>query len=188
MIVDLHDLDDGVEIAADLCVVGTGPAGIAVARRFRDGPLDVVMLESGGLEPEPEARELNAGEVRGETYVDLREPRIRALGGTTGHWSGELGRLGDASFSERPWLGLPGWPIARAEIDARYEAALELCGGAPWPAGREGGSDGRERIVAAVERDFASGETVTVDGWIVARTTALLGALAALDRRVVASR
>lgn len=136
MIVDLHDLDDGVEIAADLCVVGSGPAGIAVARRFLDGPLGVVMLESGGLEREPESRELNAGEVRGETYVDLREPRIRALGGTTGHWSGELGRLGDASFADRPWLGLPGWPIARAEIDSRYDAALDLCGGAPWPEGR----------------------------------------------------
>jgi len=81
VIVDLYDLEDGAEIATDLCVVGSGPAGIAVARTFLDGPLEVVMLESGGLEPKLDSGELNRGEVRGESYVDLRKPRLRALGG-----------------------------------------------------------------------------------------------------------
>jgi len=148
VIVDLYDLEDGAEIATDLCVVGSGPAGIAVARTFLDGPLEVVMLESGGLEPELDSGELNRGEVRGESYVDLRKPRLRALGGTTGLWAGELGRLGDASFADRPWIELPGWPIARSEIEAWYESALELCGGAPWPEERERPTTGFVRAPA----------------------------------------
>jgi choline dehydrogenase-like flavoprotein len=123
------------ELATDLCIVGGGPAGIAMALSLAGGPLDVLLLESGGLEPSEETRELDRGEVRGERYFDLREPRVRALGGSSAIWSGELALLRAEDFAPRPWLGVTGWPIPHSELAAHYPRALELCGGSAWAIG-----------------------------------------------------
>jgi hypothetical protein len=40
----------------------------------------------------------------------------------------------------------------------------------------------RARLAARVERDFATGATCSVDGWVLSRTEARLGALAAVAR------
>ncbi|MGH7337872.1 MAG: GMC family oxidoreductase N-terminal domain-containing protein, partial [Myxococcota bacterium] len=141
MILDLRELADGSRLEADLCIVGSGPAGITIARRFAHGARRVVVLESGGLEPEREAQELNRGEVRGERYFDLRLPRQRAFGGTSAHWNGAMGQLGAADFAPRPWLAAPGWPIDLEEVTAHYPEALEICGGGAWP--RERSRDAR---------------------------------------------
>jgi len=79
------------EIDADLCVVGAGPAGMSVASRFAGGGADVVLLESGGGEPDDRAQALNAGSVQGDDYSGLEVTRHRRVGGTV-----HLGlRLGD---------------------------------------------------------------------------------------------
>lgn len=133
VILDLRELADGSELRADLCIVGAGPAGITLARRFATGPREVLLLESGGLELEAEAQELNHGEVRGEPYYDLRLPRQRVFGGTSVHWTGEMGAFGADDFAPRPWLEMPGWPIELEELTTRYSEALKICGGSPWP-------------------------------------------------------
>jgi choline dehydrogenase-like flavoprotein len=133
VILDLRELADQSHLRADLCIIGGGPAGIALARRFTAGPRQVLVLESGGLELEADAQELNRGEVRGERYFDLRLPRQRVFGGTSVHWTGEMGVLGEVDFAARPWQAYPGWPIAREEVASRYAEALEICGGSAWP-------------------------------------------------------
>lgn len=133
MIDDLRQLEDGLRLEADLCIVGSGPAGTAIALRCARSGRSAIVLESGGFAPEPEIQDLNGGEVRGESYFDLRLPRVRALGGTSWHWSGAMAELTAADFDPRPWVAMPGWPIERAEIAAHYPEALELCGGGPWP-------------------------------------------------------
>ena len=52
MIEDFRDLGEEREISADLCIVGGGPAGIAIAREFAGGRHRVCLLESGGLDLE----------------------------------------------------------------------------------------------------------------------------------------
>jgi choline dehydrogenase-like flavoprotein len=136
LIFDLRHLAEQPDLAADICIVGSGPAGISLALRFATGPLEVLLLESGGFEPEPETAEFDRGVNRGEPYYDLRRPRLRALGGTSGHWSGELAILSEADFAPRPWLSRSGWPIAHAELARHYDRALEICGGSPWPRER----------------------------------------------------
>lgn len=133
MILDLRQMADGSRLEADLCIVGSGPAGITIARRFAHGEREVVVLESGGLEPEPEAQELNRGVVRGESYFDLRLARQRGLGGTTAHWSGAMGELTAADFAPRSWIAASGWPIEHGELATHYPEALEICGGSVWP-------------------------------------------------------
>ena len=49
---DLNQLEDNSIIDVDLCVVGTGPAGVSIAKEFGGTKTRVLLLESGGLEEE----------------------------------------------------------------------------------------------------------------------------------------
>ena len=48
--IDARQLENGHGIKADLCIVGAGPAGIAIAKEFAQSRLRVALIESGGLD------------------------------------------------------------------------------------------------------------------------------------------
>lgn len=52
MMKDARELPPGSQIEADLCIIGAGPAGLAMALRLDGAPFRVAVLESGGLGPE----------------------------------------------------------------------------------------------------------------------------------------
>ena len=54
MFVDSRERTADETIEAEVCIVGAGAAGIAIARELIDQRLRVVVLESGGFEPEAE--------------------------------------------------------------------------------------------------------------------------------------
>jgi len=60
MIKNARELPPGSQIEADLCIIGAGPAGLAMALRLDGAPLRVAVLESGGLGPEETADALSA--------------------------------------------------------------------------------------------------------------------------------
>ena len=59
MFKDLKDISSESTLAYDICIVGTGPAGISVAKQLLDTDHRIVMLESGGILPEPKYQQLN---------------------------------------------------------------------------------------------------------------------------------
>ena len=62
------DLDHGGPdgMTADVAVIGAGAAGITICRRLLAEGLSVILLDSGGFDPEPGPSALNAGENIGE--------------------------------------------------------------------------------------------------------------------------
>lgn len=132
MINDARGLEDGAELAADICIVGAGAAGITLARELAGGPLKVCILESGGLTLEPRTQELYRGKNVGWPYYDLDVLRLRYFGGTTNHWSGVCRPLDDIDFAARPWVPLSGWPFRKADLDPYYRRAHELCDLGPY--------------------------------------------------------
>lgn len=128
MIVSAETCENGGLIACDLCIVGGGAAGIAIALQFLSAGLRVVVLEGGGLRPDPATQALYAGEV-----VDpaLHPPadryRQRRLGGTTTVWSGRCIPYDPIDFAPRPWLPHSGWPLPYGEVARWYPAANALC-------------------------------------------------------------
>jgi hypothetical protein len=58
-IADLHELAPDAEIACDVCIIGSGPAGATIARELAQSPAQVIVLESGGAERQPPTDELN---------------------------------------------------------------------------------------------------------------------------------
>ncbi|MCZ6782329.1 MAG: GMC family oxidoreductase, partial [Proteobacteria bacterium] len=102
--VDTRELPDGHEIEADLCIIGAGAAGLALAHAFRFGPARVVLLESGGLRATKWARELNRGEIVGQPDYPLSTTRLRFFGGTTNHWTAYVRPLEAIDFPPRAWV------------------------------------------------------------------------------------
>lgn len=124
---DARQLPTGQSISVDVCVVGGGPAGIVVARGAARRGLRVALLESGGPEPEPATQALAEGRSIGRPYWSLASSRLRALGGTTGHWTGWCRPLDESDLEARPRLGLDAWPIERDSLALYYGAAQDHC-------------------------------------------------------------
>ncbi|MBV9366594.1 MAG: hypothetical protein JOY89_20350 [Solirubrobacterales bacterium] len=104
---DFRQLSEEV-IETDVCIIGSGLAGWAIADGFRDVQLRVLMLESGGIMPEPEADALNETANAG---CPLYDDRARILGGTSPMWFGRCIPLDEINYEARDWVPLSGWPI-----------------------------------------------------------------------------
>lgn len=129
MLIDARTLPEGQAVDADLCIVGAGAAGIAMARELAGQGLRLVLLESGGLDFDPAVQALCAGEIAGNPSAPLDESRLRFFGGTSNHWMGYCRPLDPADFAARPWIPHSGWPLDRAELDpfyARAQTVLQL--------------------------------------------------------------
>ena len=76
------------QFEADVCIVGGGPAGIAVARELIGADLQVLLLESGGLGFDVVAQDANRGAVVSPEFTSaaLSNGRHRQFGGTANLW------------------------------------------------------------------------------------------------------
>jgi choline dehydrogenase-like flavoprotein len=130
LLVDARTLDHGSRIDADLAIIGSGPAGISIARAMAGPRLKVCLVESGGLTREAETQALYEGENAGIEYP-LAMARLRQFGGSSGHWGGFCRPLDPIDFEVRDWVPLSGWPISRKDLDPYYEAASVTVEAAP---------------------------------------------------------
>ncbi len=128
MFVDGRSVPESSTIEADLCIVGAGPAGIALALEFAQRPhVRVALLETGGLEFDLADQDLADAEAVGHDYFPVRETRIRMFGGSTISWGGITSTLDPIDFEQRSWVPNSGWPFGREELDPYYERAYPLC-------------------------------------------------------------
>jgi choline dehydrogenase-like flavoprotein len=107
----------------DVCVIGSGPAGAVVAAELVGSGLRVCVLESGRERPSPGADRLRRVECTGIRVKPWSRERV--LGGASTTWAGLSAPLDDVDLAPRPWIASPGWPIARAELEALWEAAAQ---------------------------------------------------------------
>jgi choline dehydrogenase-like flavoprotein len=107
---------------ADVCIVGAGAAGLALAHGLSGSGLSVLLVESG-----PGSKELDEGEVVGHPYNGLTRGRVRGVGGTTAVWPGQCMRLEARDLAHWPLSSLDGW----------YERAEELLGLDPGETARD---------------------------------------------------
>lgn len=145
---------------ADVCVVGSGPAGALVSYSLAQRGYDVVILEAGkrfdikqrlaqmekSLRPSHDSLEIwdmggkrddytNSGEI---TYP-LNSRRVKGVGGSTLHWGGRLQRLKQKDFEMQSRYGVAtDWPISYRDLQPYYaeaEKELGVAGPANLPFG-----------------------------------------------------
>jgi len=117
-IVDLRDIPAGETIAADLCIIGSGPAGATICRELDSPRLRIVVLESGGLERSADADSLNEIESIGRPRVmDQWLVRNRMLGGSSNTWTGRCAPFDRIDYEARDWVPHSGWPIKAEDLE-----------------------------------------------------------------------
>ena len=139
----------GDVVEADVCIIGAGPAGIAIARELTGTDLRVCLLEGGGWTEEPDAQALAASTTVSEHHTAdaLYHGRRRQFGGTSQMWVHQTlpdnGRRSARTllpepidFEQRDSLGVPGWPIGLDTLRPYYERAQWL-----WNRGTIDGYD-----------------------------------------------
>lgn len=129
MLIDLEKSDHDLLLEAEVCIVGAGAAGVALARNLMHAGHDVCLLEAGGMDYEDSTQALFEGNNIGMEYYDLDHARLRFFGGTTNIWGGRNIPLDPIDFEQRDWVPHSGWPINSSELDPYYQIAhdsLEL--------------------------------------------------------------
>jgi choline dehydrogenase-like flavoprotein len=105
------------DLDVDLCVVGSGPAGLSLAREFAGSGVTVLVVESGGLATSEATDRLNdIDSVGAPLNPDRTRLRSRVFGGTSEIWSGRCAPFDAIDYEKRDWLPHSGWPITASDV------------------------------------------------------------------------
>jgi len=130
--IDLQHLESSRSIEADLCIVGSGPAGATIAMEFAGSRIRVLLIEGGGTEETPADQALYDVENVGATRTTPQDRvRNRIIGGSSHTWVGRCASFDDIDFERRAWVPHSGWPICKADIDPFLDRSRQYLGLGP---------------------------------------------------------
>ncbi len=141
MLTDARLLPADQVIETEVCIVGAGPAGITIAREFIGHKTKVCLVESGGLDFDPQTQALSDGLTVGDPFLTILDTRRRQFGGNSNAWLIKLGNgefgvryapLDEIDFEQRDWLPYSGWPFDRKYLQPFYERAQSVCQAGPF--------------------------------------------------------
>jgi len=126
VLVDARRVERNRVLETDVCIIGAGAAGITIAKEMMDGPLQVILLESGGMTPDAKTQSLYDGKA-GEFKYSLSATRLRYFGGSTNHWRANCRPYDNLDFEKRSWIPLSGWPLNKSDLVPFYKRAQDIC-------------------------------------------------------------
>ncbi|MCU0523851.1 MAG: GMC family oxidoreductase [Elainella sp. Prado103] len=136
MLINAREIPQDRLIRTEVCIIGSGPAGMTLAREFAGQNIQVCLLESGNLDNDPQAQALSEAQTIGDPFLSPQITRNRQVGGNSNVWAiktgnGQIGvryaPLDAIDFEKRDWLPYSGWPFAKTELDPFYERAQQVC-------------------------------------------------------------
>jgi len=156
MQVDARRLAPKTVLDAEICIIGAGPAGITLAREFVGAKTTVAIIESGGLNVDDRAQELNEGSVIGAEYAGLRQTRCRRVGGTAHLWNTTVGGTNGAKYVPLDRCDFAGtshpikteWPLEYSDLDVYYRRAHEVCDLGPFTYDGAAWADDEHPLIA----------------------------------------
>ena len=125
-IIDGRTLAENSELMTDICIIGAGAAGIAIALEFANTTHRVCLIESGDLSFDQETQSLYEMENVGYPQLETEPSRIRYFGGTTNTWTGRCLKLNPIDFESREWVPDSGWAIGYEKLEPYYDRATKL--------------------------------------------------------------
>ncbi|MFZ0039603.1 MAG: GMC family oxidoreductase [Candidatus Acidiferrales bacterium] len=122
---DAKQIPNDSVVQSDVCVVGSGAAGITVARELALAGVNVLLLEAGSEKQRPEQVDLYRGTSKSKNHGPLHLYRQRRLGGTTAVWGGRSAPYETIDLEDRSHVPNSGWPITRDDLNDAYVKAHE---------------------------------------------------------------
>jgi choline dehydrogenase-like flavoprotein len=128
MLIDANELPDNSRTDCDICIAGSGPAGITLAVELAGTRQRVCLVEGGGLSPSAAVPASRVAEQLG-TLLDPVTFQRHVFGGGSTQWGGLSGRwfrarpLDPIDFEARPWIANSGWPFGYDELRPFFESA-----------------------------------------------------------------
>jgi choline dehydrogenase-like flavoprotein len=115
----------------DVCVVGSGFAGMVLANLLVHRGIRTLMLESGfGLGRwllDSRLHDLARFTVSGDAGYRAERTKARALGGNSNFWTGRCERYHPSDFEKHPYTPPDNpWPLRYPDLEPYYERAEEV--------------------------------------------------------------
>ena len=123
MIINFDDLDDDDILKPDICIIGSGVAGLSLAKEFLDSDVKVLVLEGGGKKDEVRSQKLYGSKVVGLEHDGVHNGRFRVYGGSSTRWGGQLMTSRKEDLDKKPYLPYSGWPISFDDVEKYYDRA-----------------------------------------------------------------
>jgi choline dehydrogenase-like flavoprotein len=130
MFIDFADSANAIEHQCDICIVGSGVIGLAIASHLlAHSKRRILLVEEGGLaDTENDSAvpaELNAGDVAS----GVAGGRARGFGGSSRRWGGQALPFSALDLAPRPGIDpAEGWPISWEELNRYYPLADSFLG------------------------------------------------------------
>lgn len=121
-------------VEADVCIVGAGPSGIALAGELLGSGIRVCVLENGGTKEAWRTQFLLGGESVGYPYPRIVIAAVSAFGGSSHRWGPywHSRPLDAIDFEARDAISHSGWPFGRDHLTPYYERAERYFGLRPF--------------------------------------------------------
>jgi len=127
MINDANSIPNAAYLQADVCIIGAGPAGIAMTLDLSARGLSVLLLESGYMQLDAKTQSLYEGEVADERMHSPPDKyRQRRLGGSSAIWGGRCMPFDPIDFETRSYIPYSGWPLSYEDLLPYYPQANAL--------------------------------------------------------------
>ena len=125
-IVDANRLQPNSILNTDICVVGTGAAGITLSSELNGSSQSVCLVESGSYDPDESTQSLYNLDIAGYPVRENFMSRARYFGGTCNLWAGRSMKLTELDLLKRDWVPNSGWPITYSELQHYYGKAERI--------------------------------------------------------------
>ena len=130
MFIDFADATCSIPTETDLCIVGSGVMGLAIASHLLNHSARKILLVEEGVLEDTNTTSAVAAELQGGDLASaVDNSRARGFGGSSRRWGGQALPFSALDLADRPFLSQRGgWPISWEELNRFYPAADQFLG------------------------------------------------------------
>ena len=125
-------------LAAEIAIVGSGPAGITLALELAEAGHQVLLIESGGGSYSRDVQRLGDTIGGDALHAPMSLTTRRQIGGTSNIWSGRCVPFDPVDFERREIVGDACWPVDYPEMEKYFARACRWfkCGQPTFDVGQ----------------------------------------------------